>query len=156
MSLSTVRVAIDGDDTATELKKAILEHLLRRGVSVVDLNYLGRKNALYPEIAYYLAQEIRNKTFDLGVLICGTGLGMAITVNKVEGVYAGVCHDVYSAERLRKSNNAQVLTLGARVIGTELAKRVVDAFVDSEFLGGESAPKIGRLKELEKQSFHGS
>jgi ribose 5-phosphate isomerase B len=79
---------------------------------------------------------------------------MAIIANKVEGVYAGVCHDVFSAERLRKSNNAQVLTMGARVIGPELAKMVVDAWLVSEFQGGGSQPKVDQIRELERKSFH--
>jgi ribose 5-phosphate isomerase B len=79
---------------------------------------------------------------------------MAIIANKVEGVYAGVCHDVYSAERLRKSNNAQVLTMGARVVGPELAKMIVDAWLGSEFEGKGSLPKVEKLQWLEHQSFH--
>jgi ribose 5-phosphate isomerase B len=97
-----------------------------------------------------LARRIANREFDRGVLICGTGLGMAMIANKVEGVYAGVCHDVYSAERLRKSNNAQILTMGARVLGPELAKTIVSAWVRSEFEGGGSAPKVDRMRELER------
>ena len=103
----------------------------------------------------HLAQEIQKRRYDRGILICGTGLGMAMIANKVEGVFAGTCHDVYSAERLKKSNDAQVLTLGARVIGPELAKMVVDAWLDSEFQGGGSLPKVDRMRELEKESFHG-
>ena len=79
---------------------------------------------------------------------------MAMIANKVEGVYAGVCHDVYSAERLRKSNDAQVLTMGARVIGSELAKTIVDAWLQSEFQGGGSQPKVDQMRSLEKKSFH--
>jgi len=79
---------------------------------------------------------------------------MAIIANKVEGVYAGVCHDVYSAERLRKSNAAQVITMGERVIGPELAKTIIDAWLVSEFLGGGSAPKVQQMRDLEAKSFH--
>jgi ribose 5-phosphate isomerase B len=86
--------------------------------------------------------------------MCGTGLGMAMIANKVEGVWAGTCHDTFSAERLKKSNDANVLTLGARVIGPELAKMIVDAWLGSEFAGGGSAPKVEQLRQLEKQSFH--
>ncbi|MGA2362581.1 MAG: RpiB/LacA/LacB family sugar-phosphate isomerase [Candidatus Aminicenantales bacterium] len=154
MVLPKINVAIDADDAAIELKRIIVEHLTKRGVSIADLDYLGRKKASYPEIGYNLALEIQRRKFDLGILICGTGLGMAMIANKIEGVYAGVCHDVYSAERLRKSNDAQILTMGARVIGPELAKMIVDAFVNSEFQGGGSAPKVDRLRELERRSFH--
>jgi len=146
-----MRVAIDSDDAGTELKKTITEHLRSLGVEVEDLNLLGTKKVDYPDVGYNLARRIAANEFDRGVLICGTGLGMAMIANKVEGVYAGVCHDVYSAERLRKSNNAQVLTMGARVVGPELAKVIVTAWVRSEFEAGRSAPKVARMRELEDQ-----
>lgn len=150
-----MKIVIDCDDAATGLKKVIIEHLVKQGVEVTDLDYLGAKDgAFYPEIGYNLAKKIQDGSFERGILICGTGLGMAMIANKVEGVYAGVCHDVFSAERLRKSNNAQVLTMGARVIGPELAKTIVNAWLASEFQGGGSLPKVNQMLELEKESFH--
>lgn len=150
-----MRVAIDCDDAAVELKKVIVKHLRDKGVDVTDLDYLARQKADYPEIGYALARAIQAGQFDRGILMCGTGLGMAMIANKVEGVYAGTAHDTYSAERLRKSNDAQVLTMGARVIGPELAKSIVDAWLPSEFQGGGSQPKVDKMRELEKKSFHG-
>ena len=150
-----MKIVIDCDDAALALKKTIVSHLESRGVEVTDLDYLGsHPGAFYPEIGYNLALKIQDGSFDRGILICGTGLGMAMIANKVEGVYAGVCHDVYSAERLRKSNDAQVLTMGARVIGSELAKTIVDAWLQSEFQGGGSQPKVDQMRSLEKKSFH--
>ena len=150
-----MKIVIDCDDAALALKKTIVSHLESRGVEVTDLDYLGsHPGAFYPEIGYTLALKIQDGSFGRGILICGTGLGMAMIANKVEGVYAGVCHDVYSAERLRKSNDAQVLTMGARVIGSELAKTIVDAWLQSEFQGGGSQPKVDQMRSLEKKSFH--
>ena len=151
-----MKVAIDCDDTAVELKTIILKYLRdEKGINIVDLNYAGSGNsAMYPEIGYNLAKKIQKKEFDRGILICGTGLGMAIIANKVEGVYAGLCHDVYSAERLCKSNSAQVLTMGARVIGPELAKMIVDSWLGCEFTGGRSLPKVNQIRDLEHRSFH--
>lgn len=149
-----LKIAIDCDDAAMELKKVIYEHLKTSGIDITDLNYGAGRDAMYPEIGYNLALKIQAGEYDRGILICGTGLGMAIIANKVEGVYAGVCHDVYSAERLQKSNNAQILTMGARVIGSELAKMLVDAWLRSEFGGGRSQPKVDQIKALEKGSFH--
>ena len=149
-----MRVVIDCDDAATDLKKVIAAHLEKSGVEVTDLDYqASHPGAYYPEIGYNLALKIQDGSFERGILICGTGLGMAMIANKVQGVYAGVCHDVFSAERLRKSNDAQVLTMGARVIGPELAKTIVSAWLKSEFQGGGSQPKVDQMRELEKKSF---
>lgn len=150
-----MKIAIDSDDAGIELKKTIFQHLQAEGYEIEDLDFLTlHKDSCYPEIGYHLAVRVKNGAFDRGILICGTGIGMAIIANKVEGVYAGVCHDVFSAERLKKSNDAQVLTMGARVIGSKLAKMVVDAWLESEFQGGGSSPKVERLRALEKSSFH--
>jgi ribose 5-phosphate isomerase B len=150
-----MRVVIDADDAGLKLKRDLVDHLETLGVDVVDLNYLGKNpDADYPEIGYHLAVKIREKEFDRGILICGTGLGMAMIANKVETVFAGPCHDVYSAERLKKSNDAQVLTMGARVVGVELAKMIADAWLNSEFQGGTSRPKVESMRQLENQSFH--
>ncbi len=150
-----MKIAIDCDDAAVDMKDVIVSHLRSKNVDITDLQYSsGKEDAYYPEIGYNLAQKIQNKDYDRGILICGTGLGMAMIANKVESVYAGVCHDVYSAERLRKSNDAQVLTMGARVIGAELAKTIIDAWLDSEFSGGGSTAKVDQMRELEQRSFH--
>ncbi len=150
-----MKIVIDADDAGLKLKHDLIDHLGNLGVEVVDLNYLGNNpDANYPEIGYNLAVKIKDQEYLRGILICGTGLGMAMIANKVETVYAGPCHDVYSAERLRKSNDAQVLTLGARVVGVELAKTIVDAWLDSEFQGSSSRPKVESMRNLEYQSFH--
>ena len=150
-----MKVCIDCDDAAVGLKKTLLEHLQARNVDITDLDYAGTKaKPFYPEIGYNLALEIQKGNFDRGILICGTGLGMAMIACKVEGVFAGTCHDVFSAERLKKSNDANVITMGERVIGHELAKMIADAWLGSEFSGGGSAPKVEQMRELERQSFH--
>lgn len=100
----------------------------------------------YPDIAYKVASAIASGKFERGILICGTGIGMAIVANKVPGVRAAVCHDPYSAERARKSNNAQILTMGARVIGPELGKTILKIWLESEFTGGPSAEKVKRIE----------
>jgi len=145
-----MKIAVDSDDAGLELKRVVVDHLRSLGVEVTDLNLLDSQTVDYPDVGYNLATHVAKKEFDRGVLICGTGLGMAMIANKVEGVFAGVCHDVYSAERLRKSNDAQIITFGARVIGQELAKIILTAWVQAEFQGGRSAPKVARMHELEK------
>jgi ribose 5-phosphate isomerase B len=155
VTVPTIRIAIDCDEAATDLKRTIYDHLQGQGFDITDLDYRARIKADYPEIGFNLAMEIREGHYDRGILLCGTGLGMAMIANKVEGVFAGTCHDVYSAERLKKSNDAQVLTMGARVIGPELAKMIVDAWLRSEFQAGGSTPKVEQMRRLERQSFHG-
>lgn len=151
-----MKIAIDCDDAAINLKKVLYEHLKAKGVDITDLNYSeGKENPMYPEIGFNLASKIKDKEYDRGILICGTGLGMAMIANKVETVFAGVCHDVFSAQRLKKSNDAQVITMGERVIGPELAKTVIDAWLESEFSGGGSTPKVEQMRQLERKSFHG-
>ncbi|TFH28282.1 MAG: ribose 5-phosphate isomerase B [Bacteroidia bacterium] len=148
------KIVIDADDAAFSLKKVLVAHLQSKGIEVEDLDYNGIKpDATYPEVGYNLALKVQAEHLDRAILICGTGLGMAMIANKVEGVYAGVCHDVYSAERLRASNNAQVLCMGARVVGEELAKTIVDAWLKAEYQGGRSAPKVEIMRDLEKESF---
>lgn len=149
-----MKLCIDCDDAAVSLKKVVYEHLKGKGVDITDLDYsAGKEEAFYPEIGYHLAEEMQAGHYDRGILICGTGLGMAMIANKVQGVFAGTCHDVFSAERLKKSNDANVLTMGERVIGPELAKMIVDAWLQSEFAGGGSAPKVEQMRDLERQSF---
>ena len=148
------KILIDADDAAFKLKKELVAHLQSKGLEVEDLDYNGSKaDATYPEVGYNLALKVQEENLDRAILICGTGLGMAMIANKVEGVYAGVCHDVYSAERLRASNNAQVLTMGERVVGVELAKTIVDAWLKAEYKDGRSAPKVDIMRKLEKESF---
>ncbi len=139
-------IAIGADDAAIELKDLIVAHLQRQDIPVID--YTTDRTAetgIYPDIAYRVAQAIREEKHRRGILLCGTGIGMSIVANKVPGIRAAQCHDTYSAQRARKSNDAQIITLGARVIGAELAKTIVDAWLESEFEGGGSAPKVERI-----------
>ncbi|MFC1761440.1 RpiB/LacA/LacB family sugar-phosphate isomerase [Planctomycetota bacterium] len=149
-----MKICIDCDDAALRLKQVVHDHLKAAGQDITDLNYAAHhEKPYYPEIGFALAQEIQAGHYDRGILICGTGLGMAMIANKVQGVYAGTCHDVFSAERLKKSNDANVLTLGERVIGPELAKMIVDAWLSSTFAGGGSTAKVEQMRHLEEQSF---
>jgi ribose 5-phosphate isomerase B len=123
-------------------------------VEVRDLAYVDSHTGCdYPDVAYNLAKQIRDGLHDRGILICGTGLGMAMCANKVQGVFAGSCTDIYAAERLIKSNNARVLTLGSQVTGPESAKMIIHAWIKSEFQGGRSLPKVQRMVEIEQECF---
>lgn len=139
-------IAIGADDAAFEFRNSIVEYLTKQGIETVD--YSSDKqptNPLYADVANAVACSIKEGKHERGILICGTGIGVAIAANKVPGIRAAQCHDVFSAERARKSNNAQIMTMGARVIGVELAKKLVQAWLESEFEGGGSTPKVERI-----------
>lgn len=144
-------VLLGCDEAALQLKEIIKAHLQSKGVAVVDYGVHTSDPVDYPDIALQVATDVAAHTSDRAILICGTGIGMAITANKVPGVYAAQAHDTYSAERARKSNNAQVITMGARVIGPELAKQIVDAWMASEFSGGGSARKVAKIAEIDNK-----
>ena len=143
------KIGIGSDDAANELKATLIEHLRERGYEVED--YSAAPDDDYPDVAVEVAEAVARGEHDRAILCCGTGIGMSITANKVPGVRAAQCHDTYSAERARKSNNAQVLTMGQRVIGPELAKTVLDAWLDSEFAGGSSTRKVEKMEEVDRR-----
>lgn len=144
-------IAIGCDEAGFVLKESIKNFLIKRGYEVEDYGVYNTEPVLYPDIAVKVARAIADGRNDRGVLICGTGIGMAITANKVPGIRAAVCHDPYSAERSRKSNNAQIIALGARIVGEELAKSLIATWLDSEFQGGGSTEKVKRISEYENE-----
>jgi ribose 5-phosphate isomerase B len=154
MSNASKSIAVGADDAAFELKAKIVEHLKSKGIPVEDYGVdKPDPSILYPDVALTVAKAVAAGKHDRGILMCGTGIGVAITANKVPGIRAAVCHDSYSAERSRKSNDCQIMTMGARVVGEELAKHLVDIWLASEYQGGPSAPKVERMNEIDKH-FH--
>ena len=120
----------------------IVAYLNGLGINVAD--YSSDKcqgSTVYPDVAHAVAMSIKQGEHERGILICGTGIGMSIVANKVPGVRAAQCHDTFSAERARKSNNAQIITLGARVIGAELGKKIIQAWLESEYEAADPRPK---------------
>ena len=148
-------IAIGADEAGFRLKEELKKFLLTKGRQVEDYGAPDEKPSMYPEIALAVARAIAAGRHERGILICGTGLGMAIMANKVPGIRAATCHDAYSAEPARKSNDAQVLTMGARVIGVELAKLIVESWLRSEFEGGGSTAKVEQIKQYEKEILRG-
>ena len=142
-------IALGCDEAAFRLKEAIRSYLEKKGLAVEDFGVYNTDPSLYPDIAEKVARSVAEGKHPQAILMCGTGIGMAITANKVPGVRAAVCHDVYSTQRARKSNDCQIMALGARVIGEELAKALVDTWLESSFEGGKSAEKVERIKEIE-------
>jgi len=142
-------IAIGADPNAFQLKDILVEHIRSLGYEVHDYSM---DDPIYANIAITLAEAVARGEHTSGILICGTGIGMSITANKVPGIYAALCSDAYSTERARLSNNANIMTLGAQVIGPELAKVLVSIWLENEYIpGGRSEPKIQRICEYEEQ-----
>ena len=146
-----MKVAIGCDEAAFDLKLVLKDYLTAAGCEVEDYGCPDKSPVLYPDIAATVARAIRDGQHERGVLLCGTGIGMAISANKIDGIRAAQAHDTYSAERARKSNDAQIITIGARVVGPELAKSIIQAWLASEFQGGGSAAKIDRIAAIERE-----
>jgi ribose 5-phosphate isomerase B len=140
-----MRIAIGADSAGKPLLDVIAAHLSdKAGVAVSDLSQPG----YYADLSSRLARSILNGENDRGILICGTGIGVCISANKVPGIRAALTHDTYSAERAAKSNNAQIITMGARVIGPEVAKTIVDVWLASEF--DPEGPSAGNVRSIDK------
>jgi ribose 5-phosphate isomerase B len=143
------KVAIGCDPNAGELKRIIGEHLRELGYETQDY---GSDDPVYANVAIRVAEAVARGEHERGILLCGTGIGVSIAANKVTGAYAALCSDAYSAERARKSNNANIMAMGSQVIGPELAKTLVTIWMSSEYTpGGRSEPKVGRIVEYDRQ-----
>ena len=148
-----MKIAIGCDEAGCGLKHIIIDLLQKEGIEVTDEGCRDDEVVLYPNIAERVANIVADGEADRGILICGTGIGMAMAANKVKGIRAAVCHDPFSTERSRKSNDAQIMCIGARVIGPELAKMLVKLWLTCDFAGGGSAPKVEAIKQMEEKYF---
>ena len=144
-----MRVAIGCDEAAYDLKETLRAHLAAQGFDVTDFGTFDGAAVLYPDVAFAVAEAVAGGQHDRAILLCGTGIGMAISANKVPGIRAAQAHDTYSAGRASMSNDAQIVSIGARVVGPELAKAIVDTFLAARFQGARSADKIARIASYE-------
>lgn len=132
-----MKISIGSDHGGYKLKLEIIDHLRGRGIEVEDVGCDSEESCDYPVYADKVTEAILSGNADRGILVCGTGIGMSIAANKKKGIRAALCHDTFSAEATRQHNNANVLCMGARVIGPGLALKVVDIFVDTDFSNDE-------------------
>lgn len=145
------KIVIGCDQNALTLKEDIRDYLIGLEFEPVDFGcFTPEENIDYPDIAKKMAGSIARSEFSIGILLCGTGIGMAIAANKIPGVRAACCHDPFSAESSRKSNNVQILTMGAWIITPVLAHDVIDHWLHSEFKGGRSTRKVEKINALDK------
>lgn len=145
-----MKIAIGNDHAAPELKMAVIEHLREKGIECVDMGCAVGERCDYPNAAKAVCEKVVSAECDLGILICGTGIGMSMAANKVKGIRAACCSEPFSARLTREHNNANVLCFGARVVGEGTAMDLVDAFVDTPFSNDERhIRRIGLISEIE-------
>ena len=142
-------IALGNDHTGYELKMEIIKHLEEKGLAYKDFGCGQQTASDYPIYAKAVGKAIQNRECDKGILICGTGIGISIAANKMKGIRAALCHDCFSAEATRLHNNANVLVMGARVIGIGHAIKIVDTFLNTDFSNNER--HIKRIQMLEEE-----
>ncbi|MBR0576684.1 ribose 5-phosphate isomerase B [Proteiniclasticum sp. BAD-10] len=146
-----MKIALGCDHGGLNLKELIREHLEKKGIEVKDFGTYTTASCDYPDISEKVGVEVRDGHFDFGILICGTGIGIGIAANKIPGVRAALCHDTFSAHATRQHNNANILTMGERVVGPSLALDIVDTFLGASFEGGRHQTRIDKITQLEEK-----
>ena len=145
-----MKLAIGSDHGGFRLKEAIKTYLLAHDYEVTDFGTESEDSCDYPDFALPVAEAVAKGEYDRGILICGTGIGIGIVANKVKGVRAALCHDTFSAEACRNHNDANILTMGERIVGEGLALKIVETFLNSEFKGGRHQRRVDKIKALEE------
>lgn len=144
-----MRIAIGNDHVAVEMKQQISEYLTSKGHDVVNYGTDSEERFNYPLAGEAVANAVKKGEVDTGILICGTGVGISLSANKVNGIRAVVCSDPYTARLSKQHNNTNILAFGARVIGIELAKMIVDSWLEAEFEGGRHQTRINMIADIE-------
>ncbi|TML17382.1 MAG: ribose 5-phosphate isomerase B [Actinobacteria bacterium] len=143
-----MRIAVGSDHAGFQLKRALIVHLEAGGHEVVDLGTHGTEAVDYPDYGAAVGRSVARAEAELGVCVCGSGIGIAIAANKIAGVRAATVHDVTSAHLAREHNNANVVCFGERLIGYEVAREALDAFVDTTFAGGRHQSRVAKIDAL--------
>ena len=149
------KLVIGCDHAAPELKAIVRDHLIERGFDVTDVGTHTTDSCNYPDYAHALCKKIQSGECELGILICGTGIGMSMAANKHKGIRAACCSDTFSARLTRLHNDANVLCFGARVVGQGLAIDLVDTFINAEFEGGKHQKRIDMFVDIENGELKG-
>jgi ribose 5-phosphate isomerase B len=144
-------IGIGSDHNGFDLKERLCAHLTARGERFQDFGCFSHEPVDYPDVAAAVANAVQSGSIERGLLVCGSGLGMAIAANKVPGIYAVPVTDILTARLARERNNAQIITLGATVVQPELAVEMIDVWLDATFRGGDSARKIAKIRALEER-----
>lgn len=145
-----MHLAIGSDHAGFLLKSELVDYLQSISIKVEDFGVYTAESADYPDFASRVAKAVQSSEFELGILICGTGIGMSIVANKHRGIRAALCADSYSARLAREHNNANILALGARVIGPGLAEEIVSVFINSSFVGDRHERRVKKIEALDQ------
>lgn len=145
-----MKIGIGNDHAAVEMKQQVVEYLESKGIEVVNYGTDTNESCNYPEYGEKVGRAVVSGEVDLGILICGTGVGISLAANKVKGVRAVVCSEAYSAKLSRQHNDTNVLAFGARVIGIEVAKMIIDEWLNAEFMGGRHQTRVDMIMDIEK------
>lgn len=146
---TSLKLVIGSDHAGFAYKQKLIGHLTSLGFEVIDVGCDSEESCHYPIFAHRLCEKILSGDAALGILVCGTGIGMSIAANKHKGIRASVCSDKYSAELTRQHNDANVLCMGARVIDYDMAEALTDIFLDTDFIGGKHATRVELISEIE-------
>jgi ribose 5-phosphate isomerase B len=144
-----MKIAIGSDHAGFELKQSVIEHLKSKNIEVSDLGTFSRESTHYPIFGQKVGNAVVNGDADFGIAICGTGVGIGISANKVKGIRAAIVSDTYSARMSRQHNDANVLSFGARVVGVGLALDIVDTWLESEFEGGRHKTRVDLISQID-------
>lgn len=146
-----MRIGIGNDHSAVEMKQEVVKFLGDLGYEVVNYGTDSTESCNYPEYGEKVARAVVAKEVDLGILICGTGVGISLAANKVKGIRAVVCSEPYSARLSKQHNNTNILAFGARVVGTELAKMIIEEWLNAEFEGGRHQERVNMIMDIENR-----
>ncbi len=144
-----MKIAIGSDHGGFSLKEVIKKYLIEKGYEVKDFGCFSEESVDYPDYAKRVAQAVAKGEYSVGVLMCGTGIGISIAANKVKGIRAALCHDGLTARLAKQHNNANIICIGGRTTGVETAKDIVDNWLNSEFEGGRHLRRINKIKDME-------
>jgi ribose 5-phosphate isomerase B len=146
-----LKIAVGSDHGGFLLKDEIMKHLKQKNIDFVDFGCFTTESVDYPDIGQAVGEAVAAGEYDKGIICCGTGIGISISANKVPGIRAALCGDCFSAKASREHNDANVLALGERVIGVELAMMIVDIWLDTEFQGGRHGRRVGKIRNIENK-----
>lgn len=142
-------VVVGSDHGGFALKEVLMGHLQEKGLEVIDVGCYDTNSVDYPDIAEKACREVTEGRCDWGILVCGTGIGISMAANKVKGIRCALVSEAYSAEMTKRHNNANMIALGGRVTGPDLAKHIVDAYINAEFEGGRHEKRVNKISALE-------